>query len=371
MNIDSKDTYLYKDRKRRILFPFHFIICLIKRRDVLINSLSDRFFRPMQDLRISVIDRCNFRCTYCMPKEIFGRNFSFIPRDGLLSFEEIERLAAIFIDLGVKKIRLTGGEPLLRRDLDVLIKKLSKIDGLQDLCLTTNGALLYSMADQLKTAGLKRVNVSLDALNDQVFQSITDSGVSSKQILQGIQKAKDVGLEVRVNMVIKKGTNEQEIIPMAEYFKKQDIPLRFIEFMDVGQSNGWDLSKVVTKKEILQKLSERFELESVDPAFVGEVAKRYRYKGTDTEVGFITSVSEAFCSNCTRMRIAADGKMYTCLFASEGFDFRELLRSEKGNEEIKSEIVNIWSNRTDRYSDQRLEETAQNKDKIEMFYIGG
>ena len=227
------------------------------------------------------------------------------------------------------------------------------------------------MADQLKAAGLKRVNVSLDALNDQVFQSITDSGVSSRQILQGIQKAKDVGLEVKVNMVIKKGTNEQEIIPMAEYFKEQDIPLRFIEFMDVGKSNGWDLSKVVTKREILQKLSEHFELESVDPAFVGEVAKRYRYKGTDTEVGFITSVSETFCSNCTRMRIAADGKMYTCLFASEGFDFRELLRSGKGNEEIRLEIVNIWSNRTDRYSDQRLEETAQNKDKIEMFYIGG
>ena len=306
-----------------------------------------------------------------MPKEIFGRDFSFIPREELLSFEEIERLAAIFIDLGVKKIRLTGGEPLLRRDLDVLIKKLSKLEGLQDLCLTTNGTFLGSKAEQLKEAGLKRVNVSLDALNDQVFQSITDSRVSPRLIIQGIQKAKDVGLEVKVNMVMKKGTNETEIIPMAEYFKEQGIPLRFIEFMDVGQSNGWNFGKIVTKREIFQILSKHFELESVAPAYVGEVAKRYRYKGTDTEVGFITSVSESFCSNCTRVRMAADGKMYTCLFASEGTDLRELLRLGKSDIEIKTEIMKIWSNRTNRYSDERTAETAQNKGKIEMSYIGG
>lgn len=306
-----------------------------------------------------------------MPKEIFGRDFSFIPIDQLLSFDEIERLAAIFVELGVKKIRVTGGEPLLRRDIDVLLQKLSKLDGLQDLCLTTNGVFLYSKAEQLKEAGLKRVNVSLDALSHQVFQSISDSNAGPEQILQGIQKAKDVGLEVKVNMVIKKGTNEHEIIPMAHYFKEQDLTLRFIEFMDVGRSNGWTFSEVMTKREILQALSEHFELEAVDPAYTGEVAKRYRYKGTNTEVGFITSVSESFCSSCTRMRIAADGKMYTCLFASEGFDLRELLRSEKSNEEIKTAILQVWSHRTDRYSDQRTEELAQMKAKIEMPYIGG
>lgn len=342
-----------------------------QRRDVLIGNHMDQYGRPMLDLRISVIDRCNFRCTYCMPKEIFGTDFPFIPRNQLLSFEEIERLAVIFIDLGVKKIRLTGGEPLLRRDLDVLITKLSKIDGLKDLCLTTNGTMLFPLADQLKAAGLKRVNVSLDALDHQVFQLITDTKFSPREILKGIEKAKDVGLEVKVNMVIKKGINETEIIPMAEYFKQQDIPLRFIEFMDVGQSNGWNVSKVMSKKEIFQTLSTQFELESVDPAYVGEVAKRYRYKGTETEVGFITSVSESFCSNCTRVRMAADGKMYTCLFASKGFDFRKLLRLGKSDEEIKKEIIKIWSHRTNRYSDQRMEKIAQNKEKIEMSYIGG
>lgn len=331
----------------------------------------DQYGRPMLDLRISVIDRCNFRCTYCMPKEIFGRDFSYIPRDQLLSFDEIERLATIFVDLGIKKIRLTGGEPLLRRDLDVLIKKLSKIDGLQDLCLTTNGTFLDQMAIQLKAAGLKRLNVSLDALHNQVFQSITDTKVSSGLILQGIQKAKEADLEVKVNMVIKKGTNETEIIPMAEYFKEQGISLRFIEFMDVGQSNGWNISKVMAKREILQILYNRFELETVESAYEGEVAKRYRYKGTDTEVGFITSVSESFCSNCTRVRMAADGKMYTCLFASKGTDLRELLRLGKSDIEIKTEIIKIWSNRTNRYSDERTAETAQNKGKIEMSYIGG
>ena len=243
----------------------------MKRRDVLIDNHIDQYGRPMLDLRISVIDRCNFRCTYCMPKDIFGKDFPFIPRDQLLRFDEIERLAAIFIDLGVQKIRLTGREPLLRRDLNVLIKKLSKIDGLKDLCLTTNGTFLGPMADQLKAAGLKRVNVSLDALNNQVFQSITDTKVNSGLIVQGIQKAKEVGLEVKVNMVIKKETNEKEIIPMATYFKEQGIPLRFIEFMDVGQSNGWNYSKVMNKREILQTLSKHFELESVETAYEGKL----------------------------------------------------------------------------------------------------
>lgn len=333
--------------------------------------LTDKFGRPMKDLRISVIDRCNFRCTYCMPKEIFGRDFAFMPREQLLSFEEIERIAKLFVALGIKKIRLTGGEPLLRRDLPVLIEKLTRIEGLEDIGLTTNGSLLSHMAQKLKDAGLKRVNVSLDALDETLFKSINDSGVGPDRVLKGIQKAKEAGLEVKVNMVVKKGMNDGEIVPMAAYFKEQGIQLRYIEFMDVGQSNGWNFSKVITKKEIFKELSKHFEMEAVDPAYVGEVAKRYRYSGTNTEVGFITSVSESFCSSCTRARIAADGKMYTCLFAGNGFDFRELLRSEKTDEEIKEEIRNIWSSRTDRYSDERTAESAKHKKKIEMSYIGG
>lgn len=334
--------------------------------------ITDKLGRPLQDLRISVTDRCNFRCSYCMPKEIFGRDYQFMPKNELLSFEEIERLAKAFVQLGVNKIRLTGGEPLLRRDLPVLIERLVAIDGVEDIGLTTNASLLEHFAPKLKDAGLKRVNVSLDAVDDELFQSINDSGVSKERVLKGIKKAKDVGLGVKVNMVVKKGMNDQEIIPMAKFFKEQGITLRYIEFMDVGESNGWDFSKVVTKKEIFKQLSEQFELEPVDPSYLGEVAKRYRYAGTDTEVGFITSVSESFCSSCTRARIAADGKLYTCLFANEGFDFKQLLRSGSTDEEVKQSITSIWGKREDRYSDLRTEETIKNnKGKIEMSYIGG
>ena len=333
--------------------------------------ITDKLGRPLQDLRISVTDRCNFRCRYCMPKELFGRDFAFMGKGQLLSFEEIERLARIFTELGVKKIRLTGGEPLLRRNLPELIGKLTAIDGLEDIGLTTNGSLLEKMAPSLKDAGLKRVNVSLDALNDTLFQSINDSGVSSGRVLKGIEKAVETGMEVKVNMVVKKGMNEAEVIPMATFFKKQGITLRYIEFMDVGKSNSWDFSKVVTKKELFQELSGHFELEAVDPAYTGEVAKRYRYRGTNTEVGFITSVSESFCSTCTRARVAADGKLYTCLFASGGLDLKELLRSNCADEEIKSFIISGWQQRSDRYSDERTEESSKNKERIEMSYIGG
>ncbi|WP_186576393.1 GTP 3',8-cyclase MoaA [Aquibacillus kalidii] len=333
--------------------------------------LQDKLGRPLQDLRISVTDRCNFRCTYCMPKEIFGKDFAFMPKDHLLSFEEIERLARIFVDLGVKKIRLTGGEPLLRRNLPELIQKLVMIDGLEDIGLTTNGVLLGKMAEKLKTAGLTRVNVSLDALDDELFQSINDSGISSKRVLESIEQAQAAGLEVKVNMVVKKGMNDQEVIPMAKYFKEKGITLRYIEFMDVGQSNGWDYSKVVTKKQLFEQLNEDFQLEPVDPAYLGEVAKRYRYKGTNSEVGFITSVSESFCSSCTRARVAADGKFYTCLFASGGFDLKEVIRSGATDEELKDTIIPTWKERGDRYSDERTEETAKNRKKIEMSYIGG
>ncbi|WP_042148583.1 GTP 3',8-cyclase MoaA [Paucisalibacillus sp. EB02] len=334
-------------------------------------KITDKFGRPLQDLRISVTDRCNFRCTYCMPKEIFGRDYPFLPKDHLLTFEEIERLAKAFVKLGVKKIRLTGGEPLLRRNLPDLIRKLSAISGLEDVGLTTNATLLEKMAWDLKAAGLKRINVSLDALDNTLFQSINDSGISTERVLKGIDKALDVGLQVKVNMVVKKGMNEQEVIPMARFFKDKGVTLRYIEFMDVGKTNEWDFSKVVTKKHILNELSQHFELGSVDPNHFGEVAKRYRYKGTDTEVGFITSVSESFCSTCTRARIAADGKLYTCLFAAKGFDFKELLRSGVNDVEVEQQIIAIWNKREDRYSDERTEESAKNKDRIEMSYIGG
>lgn len=333
--------------------------------------LQDKFGRALQDLRISVTDRCNFRCTYCMPKEIFGKDFAFLPKEHLLSFEEIERLARIFVDLGVKKIRLTGGEPLLRKGLPQLIENLVAIDGLEDIGLTTNGVLLRKMAQPLKDAGLKRVNISLDAINDDVFKSINDSATSSNVVLKSIKIAQEVGLEVKVNMVVKKGMNDSEVVPMAKYFKEQGVTLRYIEFMDVGQSNGWDFSKVITKKELFTSLSEHFKLEPVDPAYVGEVAQRYRYVGTDTEVGFITSVSESFCSTCTRARVAADGKFYTCLFAGNGFDLKQILRSDASDTDIKSAIVPTWEKRDDRYSDERTEETAKNKKKIEMSYIGG
>lgn len=335
------------------------------------SMLTDKLGRPLQDLRISVTDRCNFRCTYCMPKEIFGKDYAFMPKDHLLNFEEIERLGKIFVQLGVKKIRLTGGEPLLRKDLPVLIEKLAAIDGLEDIGLTTNASLLANMAQKLKDAGLKRVNVSLDALDNTLFQSINNSGVKTERVLDGMKKARDVGLEVKVNMVVKKGMNDQEVVPMAKYFKEEGMTLRYIEFMDVGQTNGWDFSKVITKKEMFQELSKHFELEPVDPDYLGEVAKRYRYKGTNTEVGFITSVSESFCSTCTRARIAADGKLYTCLFAGDGFDLREIVRSDATDEAIKAAIVPTWKKRNDRYSDERTEETAKNRKKIEMSYIGG
>ncbi|CQR46562.1 Cyclic pyranopterin monophosphate synthase [Paraliobacillus sp. PM-2] len=333
--------------------------------------LQDKLGRPLQDLRISVIDRCNFRCTYCMPKEIFGKDFSFLPKDQLLSFEEIERLAKLFVQLGVKKIRLTGGEPLLRKDVTTLIDRLTNIEGLEDIGLTTNGVLLGKKAQALKDAGLHRVNVSLDALDDDVFQSINDSGVSTKKVLDSIEQAQQAGLVVKVNMVVKKGMNDDQVIPMATYFKEKGITLRYIEFMDVGQSNGWNFDQVVTKKELFEQLTNHFELEPVDPAYIGEVAQRYRYIDMDTEVGFITSVSESFCSTCTRARLAADGRFYTCLFASEGLDLRNLLRSNLDDQAILESIVPTWKNRKDRYSDERTEETAKNRKKIEMSYIGG
>lgn len=336
------------------------------------NSLTyDQLQRPLRDLRISVTDRCNFRCTYCMPAEIFDQNYAFMPRDQLLTFEEIERLASIFANLGVKKIRLTGGEPLMRRDLPVLIKKLVAIDGIEDIGLTTNGVYLVKYSAALKAAGLQRVNVSLDAIDDELFKKINGRGVSTKAVLNGIDAALKAGLGVKVNMVVRKGMNDQEIIPMVSYFKEKGITLRFIEFMDVGSTNGWNFEQVVSKKEIYEKIHAVYPLEPVDSNYFGEVAKLYRYRGTNTEVGFITSVSESFCSSCTRARISAEGKLYTCLFATKGFDLKTIVRSEATDEDISQTVTEIWNNRKDRYSDERTEETVKNRERIEMSYIGG
>ncbi len=332
---------------------------------------TDRLRRPIRDLRISVTDRCNFRCTYCMPKEIFGDDFAFMPKDELLTFEEIERLTRLFASIGVKKIRLTGGEPLLRRGMPDLVSRILKVDGIEDVGLTTNGVLLGTNAQPLHDAGLRRLNVSLDALDPELFGRLNGRGIDSALILRQIEQARQVGFDVKVNMVVQKDVNDAEILPMAAYFRERGITLRFIEFMDVGNDNGWSFKRVVTKKEIYERLGAVHELEPVEPDYFGEVASRYRYRGTEAEVGFITSVSESFCSSCTRARLSSNGIFYTCLFASSGFDLRAPLRGGASDEELLAQIVGVWENRADRYSDERTEQTAKNRKKINMSYIGG
>lgn len=335
------------------------------------EKVIDALQRPLQDLRISVIDRCNFRCTYCMPAEVFGPDYAFLKEDLLLTFDEIERLAKLFVGIGVKKIRLTGGEPLLRKDLPQLIERLVKLDGLEDVGLTTNGVHLMKQAKALQEAGLCRVNVSLDALEDDVFKKVNGRRVGIAPVLKGIAAAKEAGLEVKVNMVVKKGMNDNQILPMAAYFKEQEIPLRFIEFMDVGSTNGWNFEQVITKQELIEEIGRVYPIEPAVPRYFGEVAKRYRYADNGAEVGFITSVSESFCSSCTRARISADGKFYTCLFATKGTDLRELLRGDVSDSDLLKVIQDVWRGRNDRYSEERTEESAKQRPKIEMSYIGG
>ena len=335
------------------------------------ETVIDKLGRPIRDLRISVTDRCNFRCAYCMPKEVFGDDYIFLPKNELLSFEEIERFAKLFALLGVKKLRLTGGEPLMRRDLPKLVEKLMKIEGIEDIGLTTNGVLLKQYAQPLYDAGLRRLNMSLDALDPKVFGTLNGRGIKPELILSNIDHAQKIGFEIKVNMVVQKGVNEQEILPMAAYFKERGITLRFIEFMDVGNDNGWSFEKVVTKKEIYEKISTVYDIEPAEEDYYGEVAKRYRYLDNGAQVGFITSVSESFCSTCTRSRLSSDGKLYTCLFASVGFDLRELIRGGLTDAELLEVITGVWQNRGDRYSDERTEQTAKNRKKIGMNYIGG
>ncbi|MCW1242508.1 GTP 3',8-cyclase MoaA [Bacillus pretiosus] len=335
------------------------------------EKMKDSLERPLQDLRISVIDRCNFRCTYCMPAEVFGSDYAFLQEEFLLTFNEIERLARLFISMGVEKIRLTGGEPLLRKDLPKLIARFTKLEGLKDIGLTTNGIHLAKQAKALKDAGLKRVNISLDAIEDHVFQKINGRNVSTKPVLKGIEAAKAAGLEVKVNMVVKKGMNDSQILPMAQYFKEQEIQLRFIEFMDVGSTNGWNFEQVITKEQLIEKINRVYPIEPVQPRYFGEVAKLYRYVGSDAEVGFITSVSESFCSSCTRARISADGKFYTCLFGEKGTDLRTLLRENISDASLLKILQHTWRYRTDRYSDERTMESTNKRPKVEMSYIGG
>ncbi len=335
------------------------------------GKMKDSLERPLQDLRISVIDRCNFRCTYCMPAEVFGPDYAFLQEECLLTFDEIERLAKLFISMGVKKIRITGGEPLLRKDLPKLIARLAKLDGLTDIGLTTNGIHLAKQAKLLKEAGLKRVNISLDAIEDHIFQKINGRNVSTKPILKGIEAAKAAGLEVKVNMVVKKGMNDSQILLMAGYFKKQGIQLRFIEFMDVGSTNGWNFEQVITKEELIEKINCVYPIEPIKPRYFGEVAKLYRYVGNDAEVGFITSVSESFCSSCTRARISADGKFFTCLFGTKGTDLRTLLRENISDASLLKILQHTWEFRKDRYSDERTAESTNKRPKVEMSYIGG
>ncbi|MDQ0340376.1 cyclic pyranopterin phosphate synthase [Caldalkalibacillus uzonensis] len=336
------------------------------------EHVLDRLKRPLRDLRISVTDKCNFRCRYCMPEEIFGPDYPFLPQEKLLTFEEMTRLVRIFASLGVKKIRITGGEPLLRRELPTLIGMIRKLEGIEDIALTTNGSLLPKFATQLKAAGLNRVTVSLDSLDDERFGKINGRGFKVRDVLKGIEAAEEAGLGIKINMVVQRGVNDQDILPMARYFREKGHILRFIEFMDVGNSNGWRLEHVVPSREIVKMINTEMPIEPVDPNYYGEVASRYRYKGTDTEIGFISSVTEAFCSTCTRARLSAEGALYTCLFATAGTDLRTPLRQGETDEQLKKRIVDVWHKRKDRYSEERLQNTnALKRKKVEMYHIGG
>jgi len=330
----------------------------------------DTLQRPLRDLRISVTDRCNFRCVYCMPREVFGRDHPFLPRRELLTFEELERAARLFTRLGVTKVRLTGGEPLLRRDLESLVAKLAQLPGL-DLTLTTNGSLLAEKARALRQAGLQRASVSLDAIDDETFMKMNDVDFPVGRVLDGIDAALAAGLTpLKVNMVVKRGLNEHSLLPMAERFRGTGIVLRFIEYMDVGSTNGWRLDQVVPAAEILKRIDAVHPLEPLEPAYRGEVANRYRYRDGAGEIGLIASVSQPFCGGCTRARLSADGQVFLCLFASQGYDLRARLRSDLSDDALQAELAGLWRGRIDRYSEIRSAATVGLR-RVEMSYIGG
>lgn len=333
-------------------------------------AVHDQLGRPLRDLRLSVTDRCNFRCPYCMPREVFGPEHAFLPKNEILKFEELSRLARIFVGLGVEKVRLTGGEPLLRRDLPVLIARLSAIEGLHDITLTTNGSALVQMAKPLRDAGLRRLTVSLDALDDGIFRSMNDVDFPVHRVLAGLDAAIEAGFApIKINMVVKRGANAEQIIPMARHFRGRQFILRFIEYMDVGNSNGWRMDDVVPAHAILSLLQDAFSLEPLAANYPGEVARRYRHC-EGGEIGIIASVTRPFCRGCTRARVSADGHFYTCLFAPDGHDLRGLLRSGMDDEGVARSIRAIWQGREDRYSELRSSETSA-RPKAEMSVLGG
>jgi cyclic pyranopterin phosphate synthase len=335
------------------------------------TMITDTFARPMRDLRISVTDRCNFRCTYCMPKSVFGRDFHFLPASQLLTFEEIARLAGVFARRGVDKIRLTGGEPLLRRDLETLVAMLAQISGIRDLTLTTNASLLAGKAAALRAAGLHRITVSLDSLDDATFRAMNDVDFPVTRVLEGIDAAIAAGFTpIKINMVVKRGVNDRDILTMARRFRGPEYIVRFIEFMDVGSTNAWRLEDVVPAAEIVRTIARELPLEPVEPNYTGEVAGRYRYRDGGGEIGVIASVTQPFCHDCTRARLASEGLLYTCLFATRGHDFRALLRGGASDEEIGAFLDSLWSARSDRYSEERGKHT-ESVPKVEMSHIGG
>ncbi|WP_454711041.1 GTP 3',8-cyclase MoaA [Cupriavidus nantongensis] len=341
--------------------------------------VADRRGRPLHDLRISVTDRCNFRCVYCMPKEVFDKDYTFLPHSELLSFEEIERTARLFIAHGVEKIRLTGGEPLLRKNIEHLVEMLAKLETVSgkplDLTLTTNASLLARKARALRDAGLTRVSVSLDAIDDATFRRMNDVDFAVADVLRGIEAAQAVGLApIKVNMVVKRGTNDQEIVPMARHFRHSGIILRFIEFMDVGASNHWQMDEVLPSADVVKRIAAEFPLEPVQANYSGETAERWRYRDGAGEIGVISSVTHAFCGDCSRIRLSTEGRLYLCLFATEGFDLRALLRGGYSDLEISNAIAQVWQGRTDNYSEQRSDPAVRARRaerKIEMSYIGG
>jgi cyclic pyranopterin phosphate synthase len=342
-----------------------------------VTGLWDTRGRPLRDLRISVTDRCNFRCPYCMPAEIYGEHYEFMARPELLSFEEIERLARLFVELGVEKIRITGGEPLLRHQLPRLIERLAAIEGLRDLTLTTNGYLLAKQARDLAAAGLRRITVSLDSDDDATFQRMNGRGIGTEQVLAGIAAADAAGLRpIKINCVVQRGENEDAILGLARMWKGTGHIVRFIEFMDVGTLNRWELSRVVTAREIVERIDAVFPLEPVEPGYPGEVASRWRYRDGSGEIGVISSVSRPFCGSCTRARLTLDGSLVTCLFATGGQDLRTPLRAGASDDELRDRIREVWSTRSDRYSEERAANTdpeghVKPSPKIEMYHIGG
>ncbi len=336
--------------------------------------IKDQFNRPLQDLRISVTDRCNFRCPYCMPAEVYGERYQFLPKAQILSFEEISRIARIFIALGVNKLRITGGEPLLRTDLHLLVAQLASIDPAVDITLTTNGYLLAQQAQRLKDAGLQRITVSLDTLDEDIFQQMNGRGFGTEKVLQGIEAAVSAGLSpIKINSVVQKGVNDHTLVDLARRFKGSGHIVRFIEYMDVGNRNGWKWDQVVPADEIVQRIDAEMPLDAVEPNYQGEVARRYRYRDGQGEIGVIASVTQPFCGDCSRARLSTDGSLYTCLFASAGLSLRDPMRDGASDQDLQDLIAQTWGKRVDRYSEERTELATQQNPapKVEMYQIGG